>query len=217
MKPGHAGAAAFLATTLLAGCATTLPRPVPRVALDQACASGLDAIVAHRPFVPDSKRKDPPRVQFADVAQCLEVDGARRPVALFDLAGSTEPFTISLRLNGGSGGTLAARAVLLDPSFRRVQEFGFGQFTRRGMDYSLTIFHRADQVRVRFLLLEPDNAYVGRTTRYTTGQSYVIPIVTAVAVGSYSDGVESSNELPLTDAGSLQVMVLPTTIETVQD
>lgn len=217
MRPGHAGAAALLVAMLLAGCATTPQRPVPRVALDQGCASGLEAIVAHRPFVPDPKRKDPPRVQFADVAQCLEVDGARWPVALFDLAGSTAPFTISLRLNGGGGGTLAARAVLLDQGFRRVREFGFGQFTRRGMDYSLTIFNRADQVPVRFLLLEPDNDYVGRTTRYTTGRRYVIPIVTAVAVGSYGDGVESSNELPLTDAGSLQVMVLPTIIETVRD
>ncbi len=189
---------------LLAACAT---EPMRRVALDQGCASSVAQLIAHPAFVPDAAKPKlkPKQAQFADYAACVERDGTRTGAALFRIDQVAPPSTLTLTIVSDSRGTLAARIELLDADFNPVRSHGFDDFVRRGMQYTLDMFHNVGDPPIRYLLVSPDPARVGGVDQHFGAQTQTL----FVGTGYYNHGVESVSSRPLGDAGTLIVSVRP--------
>jgi hypothetical protein len=200
-----------LAGVVATGSAHARPKPNAKVDLGGKCADSVAELVASEAaFKASPKDKFKPR-QFGDVGQCLvDARGERVPAALFALgAKATAPLTIRVELYGSTVGTLAAAVAVLDAQFKPLRSFGFEQFTKRSLDYSLTTFINADMADARYVLITPDPTAVGRTSTLITGERWTAPIITPAAVGAYSDGMENVVEAPLEAAGKLHVIVEP--------
>jgi hypothetical protein len=216
-RPVCRRAALILALTLGAtGCATTANKPAPQVDLGGECVGSIAELPAREaPVRVDSKTRAVPR-QFGEIANCVGEAGRRRPAVLYALGALQPPLHVALTLHGADGGTLAGQLTLLDSAFQPLRRYGFDQFRRRGMDFSLSAFINPEDAAARYLLVEPDPGYVGQTRRYVSGQRWTTPIVTATVVGSYSDGYERAVEVPLDQAGLVSLLIepyVPTTLE----
>jgi hypothetical protein len=193
-----------LAASGLAGCGRHVYRAtMPNTTLN--CASGLDA-VSSRPLTYLAPKEDAldRRMEFAEVADCVTLDGTALPVALYRLDAFEGPTEIDIRVLLSEGGTFAASAELLDAGFQPVKHHGFTDFVRRTNEYSLSVF--VDPARPqapRYLLLRPDAAVVGQDDRSITSQSsaFMMP-----GGGAYRFGKEVTRSRPLIGAGQLQVV-----------
>ena len=94
---------------------------------------------------------------------------------------------------------------MLDEDFKFVRSHGFGEFVRRGMQYTLDMFHNAGDPPVRYLLVSPDAAKVGGVDQHLGSQTSTL----FVGTGYYMHGTESASNRPLGDAGLLVVSVRP--------
>jgi hypothetical protein len=203
MRATHALAAAA-AVAMLAGCAAA-----PMRAVDTAgpCVAAVSALTPHAAFVPDPAKpaKAAKPVQFADVGGCLERDGRREGVALFRIDAVPAPSMATVAMWSDPRGTLAAKVELLDADFRVLRTHPFADFTRRGMQYSLTVFDNAGGDDVRYLLVSPDAAMVGGSDQHLGSQTSTVFIGT----GYWMHGSESTVARPLTDAGNITVTLQP--------
>ncbi len=200
----------------LAGCASTpTSRPAPRVDLSGDCATTLAQLPRHPVGLREGNSRGQPR-QFADLAHCLADDAGRRPVARFDLGATAPPYAVTIDLDAGRGGALAARVSVLDDQGRMLQTHGFDDFIARGDTYTLTFFVNPGDARARELVIEPDLRHVGRAIARFTGQTQVVPIITTVVVGSIVTGTERRSEVALRDAGTVAVTVKPFVTQTLE-
>jgi len=190
---------------LAVGCASA--PPMRSVALDDSCLASIDRLTVHPAFVPvpaEPKLKAKP-AQFADYATCVERDGARTGAALFRIDQVPAPAVVTLAIVSDPRGTLAARVELLDEDFAVVRSHGFGDFVRRGMQYSLDMFLNAGDPPVRYLLVSPDASKVGGVDQLTVSQMNTL----FVGTGYYMHGTENVSSRPLGDGGNLVVTVRP--------
>ncbi len=190
---------------LAIGCAST--QPMRRVALDETCATSIEQLTVHPAFVPDpaQPKLKPKQAQFADYAACVERDGVRTGGALFRIDKVPAPSTVTLTIGSDPRGTLAAKVELLGEDFKVVRSHGFDEFVRRGMQYTLDMFHNAGDPPVRYLLVSPDAAQMGGVDQHLGSQTSTL----FVGTGYYMHGTESTSNRPLGDAGILVVSVRP--------
>jgi hypothetical protein len=196
---------AALLAAMLAGCAAAPPMRSVDVSGD--CVGAIAALTAHPAFVPDpaKPRVGPKPAQFADFAGCLERDGQREGVALFRIDAVPAPSMATVTMWSDARGTLAAKVELLDAEYRVVKTHPFGDFTRRGMQYTLTVFANAGGPDVRYLLVSPDASRVGESDQHMGNQVSTVFIGT----GYYMHGAETTVARPLGDAGNIAVTLQP--------
>ena len=197
--------ACLLPLCLAIGCAST--QPMRKVALDVTCATAIEQLTVHQAFVPDpaQPKLKPKQAQFADYAACVDRDGTRTGAALFRIDKVPAPSTVTLTIVSDPRGTLAAKAELLTEDFKVVRTHGFDEFVRRGMQYSLDMFHNAGDPPVRYLLVSPDADKVGGVDQQLGSQVNMLFVGTV----SFLQGSENSSTRPLGDAGNLAVIVRP--------
>lgn len=204
--PRIALAGAMLA---LAACATV--EPVRKVDTSAGCAASPAGLVAHPAVPPPAKetakqRRARARVQFADLAGCLQVGDRTLPAALFRVDVIPPPARVQVRITSDNRGILAANATLLDGDYQPLAVHGFDRFTRRGMLYSLDIFVDPGEAAPTFLMLTPDAGRVGEVDTHVGMAINAIP----VGVGAtYMHGTESSQGRPLGEGGFVTVEVHP--------
>lgn len=205
---------------MLVACAGSPSRgPVERLAIDEeTCVDGWPDIVPHAIASTQEGRQRERMQSFAGLVQCVRrPDGTLESVALFSLGELQPPIEVSLTLSGGPRGTLAAALVMMDEQFRPMRRYGFEEFTRRGTDRNLNVFINPVDANIRYLVITPDANHVGSNDRLITGRRWTAVIVTPAVMGSYSDGVESIIEIPLTDTGGLQITAKPFTTKALSD
>lgn len=202
-------AALALVVAGLSACATV--EPVRRVDTSAACAASPDELVAHPALPPPEgetakQRKARARVQFADLAGCLDWQGTRQAAALFRVDAVPSPSQVQVRITSDSRGILAASATLLDEAYQPMAVHGFDRFTRRGGLYSLDIFIDAGEPEPTYLLLSPDPGRVGGVDTHVGSAVDTVIFPTG---GAYNHGYENTVARPLGEGGFVTVEVHP--------
>jgi hypothetical protein len=199
----------LLASALLGGCASQ--PPARRVALDTVCAPGIAALQLRQIAVPAPDAKKPtPFIDFADVGECLDDGGTRTAAALFGLSGVHTPARVALTIRADATATLATAATLLDAGHRPLRRYGFGDFARRGNTYTLDIFlNSSEDAPAAYLLLTPDKDWVGTVDESTRGAASTMVVPAGPVMFAYTSGHEAKTRRAMTDAGSLQIEIVP--------
>jgi hypothetical protein len=200
---------------LLAGCASSAYKAkMPDLA--GSCVSGLEQL-KQLPLTypaPANDKKGAEYVEFADAAQCYRATSkAPLPVVLYRLDGIVPPSQLDVSLVLSTGGTFAADVDLLDANFHKVKGYGFDQFTRRGTQYSLSIFLNSEEKEAKYLMLTPDSAEVGKndTSVEAVRRNAMIPITTGAVTGYsyYATGTEKTAVRPLLAGGKFLIVAKP--------
>ena len=194
---------------MLGGCASQ--PPARRVALDTACAPAIAALQSRQIAMPapDAKERTP-FINFADVGECLDDGGTRTAAALFGLSGAPTPARVALTIRADAAATLATAATLLDASHRPLRRYGFGDFARRGNTYTLDIFlNPGEGAPAAYLLLTPDKDWVGTVDESTRGAASTMVLPAGPVMFAYTSGHEAKTQREMTDAGSLQIEIIP--------
>jgi len=127
--------------------------------IQSGCVGGLAELASHPlTYLAPKEKARTRRLEFAEVAACVTLDGAAMPVALYRLDGLQGQTEIDIRVSLSEGGTFAASAELLDAGFHPVKHHPFTAFVRRSNEYSLSVFiDRARPGAPAYLLLRPDH------------------------------------------------------------
>lgn len=194
---------------LLIGCASAPPAP-RHVDLSGQCATSLEALVPALlvPAVaPEGKKlKAPPLTDFASLGQCVETASGRVPTTIWKLHEAPLPSMARLEIIANNAATLAAAVTLLDEDYQAVRRHGFDEFSRRGYSYTLDVFLNPKDSNVRYLLLTPDDAWVGKQDETIVG------ITNTVYLGggaTFNVGSEGKSVRQLTSTGQLRIQLLP--------
>jgi hypothetical protein len=192
----------------LVGCATT--RYAAQMPDTQNCVADLREI-APLPLQLQPQDTAPVAVEFATIARCVRPAGAAGgvPVALYRLEGITAPAEVNIAVTLSTGGTFAASADLLDEEFRPVQQLGFGQFVRRGTQYSLSAFLNPDAPTPRYLLLKPDPGHVGKSDTVVGSATNPVVIPAGPVIFTYHAGSETNTVRPFLEGGQVMVSARP--------
>lgn len=191
----------LLAALALAGCASAPRSGEPtRFAASTPCAGSPEALTA---------RSLPSKAKFLELAvdattPCL---GAR-PALLFDLAELPIPAEISLHSLAQRNVTFAPAAVLLDRRFEAIARYPFDRFAKRGTDYTLSLFVN-DRAQAGYLLIVPDDAWLGKDNLTIAGQRDTLVWSTGVVTGVYADGHETQITSAFSDIGRLRLAAKP--------
>lgn len=174
-----------------------------------ACAMSMQSLqpVALLPLNQASEAKLK-YAEFADISRCVVSPGNGKPeaVALYRFEDLTPPAEVDISSLLSPGGTFATSADLLDQTFHSVRHYPFGNFVRRGSTYSLSIFLNPADSGVRYLLISPDEANVGRSDVAIGTQSANVPVmVVPGAMVLIVNGHESRVIRPFTEGGLIKV------------
>ena len=208
----------LIVAALIGGCVANTPKPARKVDLAGSCASRIEELkrmpLLFPPPVVDGKAAKPAGFrEYADWAHCLQSDGARIPAAMFELQKVTLPAKLTLVLQAGGQGTLAAAVSLLDDDMQVMRRYPFQQFVQRSSTYTLDAFLNPADAKVRYVLITPDSLDLGRNeTHFTTNSSTVtVPIATG---GLFFFTINSEGKIVnnFTDAGRLMINVRPASI-----
>ena len=210
MRPKHITASVALAI-LASGCATTrYAAKLPDVSTN--CVADLRQIAAVplQHVAPDA---DPPAaVEFASVARCIRSgETGAVPVALYRLEGVSPPSELNVSVVLSTGGTFAAAVEVLDTNLQPLQQYGFERFTRRGNQYSLSVFLNPSERAPGYLLLKPDRAQVGKTDVALGSASSPVVIPAGPVIFTYHAGSETSVQRPFLEGGQVLVTARPQT------
>ncbi len=205
----------LLWAALIGGCVTAT-LPARKVDLAGTCApriEDLPRIPLLFPRLVDGKPAKPEGFrEYADWARCVQSDTARIPAALFELRDVTLPAQMTIALQAGGNGTLAAAVSLLDAGMHPVRRYAFDRFVQRSGTYTLDVFLNPDDATVRYVLITPDTVGVGRSdTRYTTNSTMIgVPAGAGLFFfTAYSEGRVVNS---FGDAGRLMIGVKPTSV-----
>lgn len=193
---------------LVMACATPYQRPEEPAAWQPdpaSCASSLEDVEA-MPF-PSSARQQR-RIPFRDSATCLVSDSGEEPVLMYRLQALEVPSAVDLALHVGRTTVLAARVELLGADFRTIEMVPFDEFTQRGNSYTLRLYFNDPSDKADYLLIRPDPEVYGSEMKRIHGTAVTVPIVTPVAVGSITNGVESRKTLLFRDIGTFTLEVV---------
>lgn len=199
----------LLGALALAGCASAPRSGAPtRYVASTPCAA-LPAALTARSLAPG------PKAEFLELAvdattPCLDAAPAgARPALLFDLADLPIPAEISLHSLAQRNVTFAPAAVLLDRDFATIAHYPFERFAKRGTDYTLSVFANDRAQPPRYLLIIPDDAWLGKDNLTVAGQRDTLVWSTGVVTGVYADGHETQTTSMFSDVGRLRVAAKP--------
>lgn len=206
---GARGAAILLAAVALSGCATTAYQAkIPAASAN--CVSRLES-ATHHPLMTapaDPKLRDKlPYVEFADVAQCLQAAEGNTVLAVYSVDEATRPAQIDISLMPSPGGTFAAAAELLDGQFQRIERHPFSDFTRRGGEYSLSLF--LNRAGTAYLVLMPDQAQIGKQETMVGSVNNPMVIPSGPVMFVMNNGSETKSIRTFMAGGRLKVLLKP--------
>lgn len=207
MKPGARVALLACVVAALPACGHQVYRAAAPD-IQSGCVGGLAELASHPlTYLTPKEKARTRRLEFAEVAACVTLDGAAMPVALYRLDGLQGETEIDIRVSLSEGGTFAASAELLDAGFHPMKHHPFTAFVRRSNEYSLSVFiDRARPGAPAYLLLRPDPTQVGKDDRTITSQSTALY---GPGGASIYFGKEVTRLRPLLAAGQLQVVPYP--------
>lgn len=202
------GVAILLAAIALSGCATTATYQAKIPAATVNCVGRLEA-ATHHPLLTapsDPKlREKLPYVEFADVAQCLQAAEGNTVLAVYSVDEATRPAQIDISLMPSPGGTFAAAAELLDGQFRRIERHPFSDFTRRGGEYSLSLF--LNHPGPAYLVLMPDQAQVGKQETMVGSANNPMVVPSGPLIFMVNNGSETKAIRTFMAGGRLKVLL----------
>lgn len=204
--PGLAGLIA--SAGLLIACTTPHQRPDEPEAWQPepgSCVRSLSEVEAV-PLPTSAERGR--RISFRDSASCLASKPGREPVLLYRLQDLDVPAAVDVTLHVGRSTVLAARLELLDSDFRRIEVVPFDQFTQRGGSYTRRLFFNDSSKRAEYLLIRSDRDVYGSEMKRIRGTTVTAPIITPIAVGSFTNGVEFRKTLLFRDMGRFTLEVV---------
>ena len=201
--------AMLIAVVVFSGCATTAYQAkIPATTVN--CVGRLEA-ATHHPLSTapaDQKLRDKlPYVEFADVAQCLQAAEGNTVLALYAVDEATRPAQIDISLMPSPGGTFAAAAELLDGQFQRIERHPFSDFTRRGGEYSLSLF--LNHAGPAYLVLMPDQAQVGKQESMIGSANNPMVVPSGPVIFMVNNGSETKTIRTFMAGGRLKVLLKP--------
>jgi hypothetical protein len=169
------------------------------------CAQTWDALpVQSYPLGQSPKNAKTLEFALDSHGSCLLVGDKPVPAILIRIDQNTRAIALKLTSVSSKEATLPAHIALLDEKFLELKSYPFDRFTKRGMDYTFTLFLPASE-QPRYLLATPDSEWVGRTNQLTSGNRWTTVWVTAAVMGTYSDGNERRTTVPFAVFGKLRV------------
>lgn len=207
---GGRGVAIVLAATALSGCVTTTTYQAKVPAASGNCVSRLE-MAPHQALLAaptDPKLRDKlPYVEFADVAQCLQAAEGNTVLTVYSIDEGTRPAQIDISLMPSPGGTFAAAAELLDGQFNRLERHPFNDFTRRGGEYSLSLF--LNHAGPAYLVLMPDQAQVGKRETMIGSANNPMVVPSGPVMFMVNNGSETKVIRTFMAGGRLKVLLKP--------
>lgn len=199
--------AALVVALSLAGCATKPPYQARLPQLGDNCIQEFDS-VKRMPLRPlDAKARDKqPYVEFADVAQCLSTAEGTTALALYAIEAIAPPAQVQISILPSAGGTFAAAVELLDAKFQRIERYPFANFTRRGGEYSLTLF--ANDATAAYVMLVPDDAQVGKQETMVGSINNQVIVPAGPMMFMFNNGAEIKPMRAFMAGGRLKVTIL---------
>ena len=191
--------------TLALGMSSTVFAQQPAAPMCAATASGL-GIQSYVMFTGADHRK----ARSADFVidsrgSCLQsADGKSQPALLVRIDPTTRPVNLKLTSVSGKDSTLPARVAVLDADFAETKTYSFDRFTKRGADYTTTVFLNPSD-SVRYLLATPDADWVGRQNQTTLGRRWTTFWSTGAVMGTFSNGTEERRSIPFAVFGTLRL------------
>ncbi|MFC4818997.1 hypothetical protein [Dokdonella ginsengisoli] len=154
--------------------------------------------------------EEPLEIAVDGSVSCLrDGRGDPRPALKFDLAGLTLPLEVQITSIAQRSVTFAPTADVLDVDARTIARHPFERFTKRQTDYSLSVFLNAAGQPPAFLLLMPDDAWLGKQNRTISGESYTFVWSTGAVMGTYTGGGERNTVSTFSDVGRIRILVKP--------
>lgn len=196
----------LVAAACVAGCATQPAYQAKLPQLADNCVQHFDA-VKRTPLRPlDAKALDKqPYIEFADVAQCLSTAEGKTPLALYSVESIAPPAQVRISILPSAGGTFAAAVELLDSEFQRIERHPFSDFTRRGSEFSLTLF--LNDARPAYVMLVPDNEQVGQHETMVGSISNSILVPAGPMLFFFNSGAETKPMRAFMAGGKLKVSI----------
>ena len=190
----------------LAGCASNPAYQAKLPQLGENCVQQFDA-VKRTPLRPlDAKSRDKqPYIEFADVAQCLSTTAGSTPLALYAIEAISPPAQIQISILPSAGGTFAAAVELLDAKFQRIERHPFTAFTRRGSEYSLSLF--VNDAVPAYVMLVPDDAQVGKRETMVGSINNQIIVPAGPMLFLFNNGAEIKPMRAFMAGGRLKVSI----------
>jgi hypothetical protein len=199
----------------VAGCNSPVAHKAKIADMRDVCAARLQDL----PLMPlasastEHRKGEDGTVEFSDIARCVDVDGVKRPVAVFDLGAVPLTSRVDLKTILSPGGTFAGAVDVLDQSFVLLKHYGFDQFTRRDATYSISIFPQGFSGHAAYLVISPDDSKIGQSDQAVLPTTSGTPVFVAsgAVYGAfyYQSGSELVAKRPYVNGGKLLVTVEP--------
>ena len=204
---------ALLLAATLAGCAAT--QPAHKVDLASTCIGNIAElpVTPVYPLAADSKQKVRPR-DYSEVAHCVEsAEGQRMAAALFRLEEPPMPANLRVVMSERAGEVLAAAVTTMDENFVVIGRTGFDRFVNRGTSNTVDVV--LNDPRVRYVLITPDDAQVGKSEKQFRTQTNTATIPVGAAMVTWTSGAAQENMRAYSDAGFISLFLTPATPATV--
>ncbi|QBB69151.1 hypothetical protein ELE36_01455 [Pseudolysobacter antarcticus] len=201
----------FIAWTLLMsatlpGCVAQPARTgVVRYTTTTACVDAISALQP-RSIPPPDKNDSPAVFVFDSSSVCLrDAQNTRRPALLLSLAEVSIPAEILISSSGRGEVTLAPLISVLDKDFIEQSRYPFEKFTKRGTDFSMSVFLNDAGRQPAYLLIVADDVWLGKDNLTVAGKSQTTVWSTGLVTGAYTSGYEARQLSTFSDLGSLTI------------
>ncbi len=168
----------------------------------------VDAISSLQPRLlpPPDKNDNPAIFVFDSSSVCLrDAQNNRRPALLLSLAEISIPAEILISSSGRSEVTLAPLIGVLDKDFIEQSRYPFEKFTKRGTDFSISVFLNDAGRQPAYLLIVADDARLGKDNLTVAGKNQTTVWSTGLLTGAYTSGYEARQVSRFSDLGSLSI------------
>lgn len=192
---------------LTSACAQPRNDGPTRFSTAAACAASPEGLPSRKLSIEPEK---PLEIAVDGTISCLRAEnGEPRPALKFDLAGLALPLEVQITSMAQQSVTFAPAADVLDTDTRTIARHPFARFAKRQADYSLTVFLNAADRPPAFLLLRPDDAWLGKESRTIAGESHTFVWSTGVVMGSFTSSSERNTVSTFSDVGRIRIVAKP--------
>jgi hypothetical protein len=175
----------------------------------QTCAASASAlgVQTFAMFLGSNDHRKPKMTEFVIDSRgtcLLAADGKTVPALLIRIEPTAQAINLKLTSVSGKDSTLPARVAILDGQFAETKAYSFDRFTKRGADYTTTLFLNPSDA-VRYLLATPDADWIGRQSQTTQGRRWTAFWSTGLVMGTISNGTEERRSIPFAVFGTLRL------------